>query len=578
MPNRLVGWWGRRIRGDKWLFIILAIAAVLITTITSIGLFTAQSRERARTFQEYSDTVFDRIALTVNTWVAQGESGRDLIQLSDGMSGENYWVFSQHLIETDPVLKAVDLMPRVLDANRAGFEAERSLEFGYEYTIREFNAEGDLVTAGQRPEYYPASDGRLRGWDIATDPNIGPILDSSRTHHNPAGVVIPSPLDENEFRIVIAYPVFDSKEIETENVPDPDSVIAFTLLVMGITDLVNQATFDTRDFVAVEVESDVGGQSKILYSQSFNDTSSPSISQSIEILGTEWIVTTTQLAGVPGRWPNQFPVIITITLFFVSMIVALAVATIISQRGNALVQAGELRELSESKTRFLSTVSHELKTPLTSVTAFTDLVLRNTDSNLTERQVGHLEIVRRNSQRLNVLIDDLLDVSRIDAGRLRIQAINFDVRPVLQNLLDGLAPVFDEKSQPLHSEISDKPLWIEGDQDRIEQVISNLLINASKYSPAGSEVFFRAAAIDDGVVISIQDHGIGISSEDAGRIFEPFFRADNSGTSQESGTGLGLFITKSIVEMHNGEIKIESIPDSGTVVTVTIPGVIVEFA
>ena len=195
--------------------------------------------------------------------------------------------------------------------------------------------------------------------------------------------------------------------------------------------------------------------------------------------------------------------------------------------------------------------------------AFTDIVLRNRGSNLSPRQMDHLNIVRRNNERLNGLIDDLLDVSRISAGILRIELVKFDVAPVLEKLVEGLRPIFESKDQTVLSNLSSEPLWIEADQDRIEQVISNLLSNASKYSPADSEVEFRSEVIRNSIVISVRDQRIGISSTDIDQIYEPVFRADNSETLQESGTGLGLFITKSIIDMHGGTIEIDSTPDVG---------------
>jgi signal transduction histidine kinase len=571
MINKMGSWWNHLARADRWLLVGIMSAALLVSGVSSWGIFEAQSRERDRVFQGISKTVSERLALTVNGWIAQGESGRDLVQLSDGISSDNYWQFSQHLTETYPALIAVDYMPRVLDSERAAYERQRSAELGMDFTIREFDANGELVTASRRSEYYPVSDARLPGWDIATDPNIGQIIDPSRGHDDTAGVLIPSPLDEEEFRMVVAYPLFDSHELFSDDHGNPDSVVAFTLMAIGITPLVEQATADSSELVAVQVEGVVGDQSEILYSQISNDANNPSISRVVRILDTEWKVTTTLRSGVPGRWPDQFPAVISIVMFLFSIAVALAVSMIVSQRRDALSQAHELRNLSDSKSQFLTTVSHELKTPLTSVTAFTDLVLRNADSNLSDRQLDHLNIVRRNSQRLNVLIDDLLDVSRISAGKLRIEMNKFDALPGLRRLVVGLSPIFEAKNQKILSDSSETNLSIEGDRDRIEQVVSNLLSNASKYSPDGSEVVFRTKTTGGTVLISVQDKGIGISPEDMDRVFEPFFRANNAGTMKESGTGLGLFITKSIIEAHRGNIEMESTPVGGTTVTVSIP-------
>jgi signal transduction histidine kinase len=469
--QKLTGWWVHQANTGRWLLISLLSIALLLSIGTSWSVFNTQNRERDSAFHDISSTVLERIVQTVGVWVSQGESGRDLIQLSDGISGERYWQFSQHLTDTYPVMKAVDYLPRVLDSERANYERERSLELGIEYSIRDFDDEGNLVCADQRPEYYPASDGRLRGWDIATDPNMGSLLMLSDDQNTPDGVIIPSPLDPDEFRIVVAYPIYDSQVLSGDSYQDPESIRAFTLMVLGITDLVEQATVDAQEFVAIRIVADVGGQAETLYMQDSTSGSGDSITHPVEILGTEWTVTTTRLAALPGRWPDQFPVIISFFTFLITFIVAISITIIISQRRDALAQADELRVVSDSKTQFLSTVSHELKTPLTSVIAFTDLVKRNRDAKLTERQVDQLSIVQRSSQQLNVLIDDLLDVSNIADGKLRIKPIKFDAALAMRKLADGLSPIFESKAQSIRADISDESLWVDADQFRIEQVI-----------------------------------------------------------------------------------------------------------
>ena len=564
--------WRKKFGANKRLIIGLMGTAVLLSTLGSWLIIEAQNRDRERAFQEISDTVFERLELTVAGWIALGGSANHLVQLSDGISGENYWQFSKQLIDSYPVLQAVDYMPRVLDSERGAFERNASVEYGSDFTIREFDLAGNLVPAGRRPEYYPVNDARLRGWDIATDPNMGPILERARDDGGPASVIVQSHLEPDEFRIAIVYPIFNSNVSPNDIAESRDSIAAFTLLVLGITNLAERATRDARDEVTVEIVGEVGGQPTLLYSQDLSQRSTPSASRTISVMGTDWSVTTRQLAGVPGRWPDQFPLIASTLLFLVNIVGALAIAIIIIQRKNALAQAENLRELGEAKNQFLSTVSHELRTPLTSVTAFTDVVLRNKEGNLTKTQIEHLSIVQRNSRHLNILIGDLLDVSRVHAGKLQLEIAEFDAREDLVKLVAGLGPIFDAKGQTIRSNIAEANLWLTADQDRLEQVISNLLSNASKYSPVGSEIEFRAEAIGDSLVLTVQDHGIGINSDDLSRLFEPFFRSDNPATRQENGVGLGLFITKGIVEMHRGNIEIESTPDIGTTVTVTIPG------
>ncbi len=231
----------------------------------------------------------------------------------------------------------------------------------------------------------------------------------------------------------------------------------------------------------------------------------------------------------------------------------------------------ELHRVNEAKSQFLSTVSHELRTPLTSVMAFTDLLMRNRQGNLIPRQEAQLEVIHRNSRRLSDLIKDLLDVSRIDGGRLDLKRADFDARRLVEDVTADFAPILREKGQTLETSVPDGDLRMCGDQSRLAQVISNLLSNASKYSPERSEIQLAVRAEAGILHLEIRDRGVGIDDEDKERLFTPFFRADNEWTRSASGTGLGLVITKAIVDEHGGNISIDSTPGTGTRVHVSIP-------
>jgi signal transduction histidine kinase len=233
-------------------------------------------------------------------------------------------------------------------------------------------------------------------------------------------------------------------------------------------------------------------------------------------------------------------------------------------------QARELERTNEAKSQFLSTVSHELRTPLTSIVAFTDLLARDREQSLNEKQRRHLDIVRRNARQLGALINDLLDISRIESGKLRVVKAQFDLTELVRHVVDSLAPVMASMGQRL---IMDLPgeLRITGDRDRILQVVSNLISNASKYSPNGSTVALVAYADGEYVALAVRDQGVGISRADQSNLFTPFFRADNSTTRAVGGTGLGLAIAKRLVELHGGDISVVSEPGKGSTFTVRLP-------
>lgn len=234
----------------------------------------------------------------------------------------------------------------------------------------------------------------------------------------------------------------------------------------------------------------------------------------------------------------------------------------------------ELERLNGEKSKFLSTVSHELKTPLTSMLAFSDILKRNKDGNLTEKNLEQLTVIQRNGRRLSILIDDLVDVAKFDAGTLQISTHEFDALEMLDDIVTSFGPIFEGKDQQLRLVGPQGEIRIDADQARLTQVVTNLVSNASKYSPENSVVEVEASVAGDRLGIAVRDNGKGISEDDQAMLFTPFFRVESDIESAVPGTGLGLAITSSIVELHGGDLTVESKPGKGSVFWVSIPGVV----
>jgi signal transduction histidine kinase len=237
-------------------------------------------------------------------------------------------------------------------------------------------------------------------------------------------------------------------------------------------------------------------------------------------------------------------------------------------------QNQDLIEAQAARKVFLSTVSHELKTPLTIISGFVDLLKDNAGGNLDEEQVETLGIIRRNASRLSLLINDMLDITRLDAGTFRVDPVDFDAIELVEEVSASFQGILEEKVQALAMDCPGQPIWLRADRNRIAQVVSNLISNASKYSPQGSEIRLSCAVTGERLEISVRDRGIGISPKDQQKLFTPFFRVDNEETRKVSGTGLGLVIAKSIAELHGGEIALESAPGEGTTVRLKLPGLL----
>ncbi len=236
-----------------------------------------------------------------------------------------------------------------------------------------------------------------------------------------------------------------------------------------------------------------------------------------------------------------------------------------------LVDSLELKRISEMKDRFLASVTHELMTPLTSITAFTGILLRNRDDNLTKRNLDHLEVMKRNATQLKGLIGNLLELSEMSEQGYELSYGRFNLRQTLDDVTQAFEPAITQKTLTIERSYQDADAIVEADDTRTRQVVSNILSNAIRYSPSETNINVSAWITDLMFTVTISDNGTGISENDQSQLFTKFFRADNEPTRSVAGTGIGLVTAKQIVELHGGELTLESEEGSGTVVHVSMP-------
>jgi two-component system phosphate regulon sensor histidine kinase PhoR len=231
----------------------------------------------------------------------------------------------------------------------------------------------------------------------------------------------------------------------------------------------------------------------------------------------------------------------------------------------------EIRNVERLKTSFVSAVSHELRTPLTSIKGFVATLLQDKENYFdSETRNEFYEIIDSECDRLKRLIDDLLSVSRIEAGRsLEMRWGKFSPLKVAIRVARAHKP-FTQKDQLILDSPKDLPL-MDGDEDKFEQVLNNLLGNAIKYSPQGGQIRLILRAEDDVLHVTVQDHGIGIPADKLNRIFAKFERVDNSDTRRTGGTGIGLFLVKHLVEQHGGKVWAESELGNGSSFHIELP-------
>jgi signal transduction histidine kinase len=244
----------------------------------------------------------------------------------------------------------------------------------------------------------------------------------------------------------------------------------------------------------------------------------------------------------------------------------------VQERTKELQSANEkLRELDLLKSSFVSMVSHELRTPMTSIKGYVDNLLDGVAGPLNEKPAYYLNRVKHNVERLTRMINDLLDLSRIEAGAVKLQLGSLSIPELLNDVVEGFQTMATEKSISVKAlSMSELPL-IQGDRDKLYQILNNLIQNAIKFTPKGGTILAEAQAGPQGFVqICVSDTGCGITPEESGKVFERFYRGE-SVAMENRGAGLGLAITKNLVELHHGRIWVESTPGEGSRFLFTLP-------
>jgi signal transduction histidine kinase len=231
----------------------------------------------------------------------------------------------------------------------------------------------------------------------------------------------------------------------------------------------------------------------------------------------------------------------------------------------------QLEIANQHKSDFLANMSHELRTPLNAIIGFSEVLLEKIFGEVNEKQLDYLKDIHSSGRHLLSLINDILDLSKIEAGRMDLDVAEFDLRSALQNSLTLVKERAQRHGIDLSLEADGAIGPFRADERKFKQIMLNLLSNAVKFTPEGGKVGVRARSVGDAVEVAVEDTGVGISAEDQKSVFDEFKQVGRDYTKKAEGTGLGLALTKRFVELHGGSIRLESSPGKGSTFTFTIP-------
>jgi signal transduction histidine kinase len=236
-------------------------------------------------------------------------------------------------------------------------------------------------------------------------------------------------------------------------------------------------------------------------------------------------------------------------------------------------RAQALGQMSETKTRFLSDMSHELRAPLASMINLTRLLLARADGPLTAEQEYQVTLIQRSAESLSEMVNDLLDIAKIEARRVDLRLEEVSVAEIFAGLRGMFRPLATNEQVALVFEDPDEPIVLTTDAQRVAQVLRNFVSNALKFTTEGEVRVAARAVDDDSVRLDVSDTGVGIAPEDQSRIFEDFTQVDGPIQKRVRGTGLGLPLTRKLARLLGGEIRLESRPGEGSRFSLVIPRV-----
>jgi signal transduction histidine kinase len=251
----------------------------------------------------------------------------------------------------------------------------------------------------------------------------------------------------------------------------------------------------------------------------------------------------------------------------------------LEERNKKLEEANtRLKELDRLKSAFLATVSHELRTPLTSIIGYSEMLAEGLAGPLNGEQVDYVRTIMEKGETLLKLISSILDISQIEAGKVRLNFEPMDPLELINGSLSSLRPQVQKKGVALEAKLPAKMALVNGDRDRLRQVIVNLLTNAVKFTPKGGRVAVTLTEVQQqpdlnapGYRILVEDSGVGIPADQFDKIFNSFYQVDSSSTREYGGAGLGLAIVKSFVEGHGGVVRVASEMGHGSRFTLVLP-------
>jgi len=563
----------RRLLLRRWVPSVLLVFGCQLSLGASWFVASTEEARARAAFQADAQEIGRQIQNGLTSYMEVVRAGSALFAVSPEINYAEFRAFVAGLQLRDryPGLEAIGFAQRVNRRDLQSFLRVIRLD-----GIRRFR----VWPAGGRPEYYPISLFEPRaqraeavlGFDMWTNPIQREAMERARDTGQPTASDWRDASAVEEHRppdLVLYIPVYRVRGATQTVEQRRRAVIGFVFGPFKLDELLPRVVTAMARPIAFEIYDGTNPAALIYRSLNGKGASRFRSVESVQVAGRDWRValrSSEPPVGVmsPAAWRTLFVgLLLSLLLFLITRGQVRAWET-------AAHHEAEVRAADRAKDEFLAILSHELRTPLNTVLGW--LTMLRTGSMREDQRAHALEVIERNVRLQAQLIEDLLDVSRIVMGKVRVALCPLAVAPAVSTVLDSLRPTAQAKGVSLHLAVGFGTARILGDAARIQQIVWNLLSNAIKFTPPGGHVSVELTQDDRHVLICIRDTGIGIRPEFLPHVFERFRQADSSTTRPHSGVGLGLSIVRDLVALHGGSIEARSEgPDRGALFEVRLP-------
>jgi signal transduction histidine kinase len=546
------------------------------------------------------------------------------VSASRGVDRWEFLRFTERTLPRYPGFAALEWVPRVPLEQRAKYERRAQVDGLFGLRIREFGPQSELVPAADRPEYYPVyyvepfeGHERLLGFDLGADPAARAVLARAEEHGRVLSARLgpANPVVGRDADLWFVLPLFDGDVSEKPVTERREALLGFAIGAIRVASMVDAALEAAGPVLPMAirlVDENPGPLPAVLYARNWMQSGESGHragsaflhSTSFDIAGAAWRVELMPLADASPRPQDALPWgVALISLLLTGLLLQHMTSTVlrrhaieravqertaelasanrelqveIAERRRAEINLRAAKEQAEvasrAKSEFLAMVSHELKTPLNAIIGFSDILSNQTLGPIGKSQyLEYASDIRDSGHYLLKIINDILDLSRIESGNLTLIEEEVEIVSVVQSAVRLIRPRGEAAGLTIATDFPQGILSVTADARAMKQILVNLLSNAVKFTPKGGRVSVAVALEAGRPTITVADTGIGIPAKDLSRVCEPFVQVDTSLARRFEGTGLGLTLTKRLVDLHGGELILRSTLGTGTTVIVRLP-------